>query len=89
MKDAPPALRVVSLVAGLAMECWLLWMILPPQVKIEIVAEVRAEWERARGIRERRKVRKGLEFEAWLLEGYLNDYNHSRDAKRLASDLAA
>jgi len=79
---------LVSLI-GLAFEVYLLWIILPPSVKLPIQLAARREWEKLRALRERRLVRKELDFETFLVASYLTDYNRHRDPARLEADLAS
>jgi hypothetical protein len=85
----PPALLITSEVIGLALAGYMLWMILPPPVKLEMRATVAGEWAKVQSLRDRRKVRKGLEFETWLALGYLEEYNRTREPLELADHLAA
>jgi hypothetical protein len=88
---ARDTLEVVSIVTGLAMSGWLVWMLLPGSAQDAIKAHTISHLTRyARGRRlaaERHQVVRQMEFEVWTATQALMDYDGHHDGSQLARDL--
>ena len=89
------ALKKAILLMDLALGAWLLWMLLPAQVKLPITTAVAGQVGKARAAKRRRSEERRSEFELYLLRNELvlageamASYDRHRDPDQLAKDLA-
>jgi hypothetical protein len=82
------ALKTITMVLDLALGVWVLWMILPPAMKLDIQAAVKGELGKVGAAKRRRTVERQMEFDLLMAMSAVTDYDRHRDPEKFARDLA-